>query len=79
LLLRVAASGHHFGAPNEEAWIYAEGPTDQAEHDDCADPNAAAASGKAARSAAPILNSIALRQFIYAHDLLHQNVSRLFT
>jgi hypothetical protein len=67
LLLWCAASGHHLGAPDEEARINAQGPTNQAEHHDCANPNAAAGYS----DAASILNSRALRQLIEAHDLPH--------
>jgi hypothetical protein len=56
-LLRLAASGHHLGAPDEEARIDAQGPADQTEHHDCANPNAAAGYS----DAASIFNLRALR------------------
>jgi hypothetical protein len=62
-----AASGHHLGAPDQEARIDTQGPANQAEHHDCANPNAAAGYG----AAASILNPRALRQLIEAHDLPH--------
>ena len=62
-----AASGHHLGAPDQEARIDTQGPANQAEHHDCANPNAAAGYG----DAASILNPRALRQLIEAHDLPH--------
>ena len=66
-----AASGHHLGAPDEEARIDTQGPANQAEHHDCANPNAAAGYG----DAASILNPRALRQFVEAHGLPHRFVT----
>ena len=41
LLLRLAASGYHLRAANEDAGIDAHGPADQAEYHNCADADSA--------------------------------------
>ena len=66
LLLGLTGFRQHVGALNEDARIDTQCPTDETEHDDCADPNSAAAgSGKAtAPSTTPVFNSVALGQVI---------------
>jgi hypothetical protein len=65
-----ATSGHHLSAPDEQAWIDTQGPANQAEHHDCANPNAAAGYS----DAASILNPRALRQLIEAHDFTYLSI-----
>ena len=64
-LVVATRSRHHFGAPNQDARINTQCPTDETKDDDRTDSDSArAAPGNAAQSPAPIFNSAALGQVI---------------
>jgi hypothetical protein len=54
LLLRLSVSGHHLRASDQDARVDAQGPGEQAEYHDCADPEAGPATRKAATIFYPI-------------------------
>jgi hypothetical protein len=58
LLFRLATFGHLFGTANQETGINAQCPADQAEHNDCADAEAA---GTTRSHVATIFNAMASR------------------
>ena len=74
LSLGMAGTGEDLGAADEQAWIDAERPADNAQHHNGADTQPAAADGKPepapspeAAFAAPILYVAAFRQVVQAH------------
>jgi len=64
--MRFTRFRHHFRAANEKPRVDAQCPTDESQYDHGADPEPAAAARQAAKAAAPIFNSVALRQLVQA-------------
>jgi hypothetical protein len=71
----VPAAVHHLGAADEDARIDAERPTNQAEHDDCSDSEAAApdrdtdasASTETAVVTSTVFNVVAAAEIVPTH------------
>src|SRR5262249_6308214 len=74
-LLDMPAAVHDLGAADQDAWIDAERPAEQAENDDGSDPDAAAAdrdahtaAAEATFVAARVLDIVAAAKIIPTHD-----------